>query len=43
MKGELGGLWGEGGIGGAGNFHLPSSLGQALREGQALVVGPAST
>ena len=43
MQAEFGGFSGEGGIGWTGDLHLPSSLGQALAKGQALVVGPAPT
>ena len=41
MQAELGGFWGERSNGRAGDLHLPSSFGQALAKGQALIVGPA--
>ena len=41
MQAEFGGFWRKRGIGGTGDLDCPSSLGQSLGKGQALVVGPA--
>ena len=43
MQAEFGGLWGESGIGWAGDLDCPSSLGQSLGKGQALAIGAASS
>mgnify|MGYP003344009341 CR=1 FL=1 len=42
VEGEFGRLRGEGRIGGAGDFHRPTSLGQTVGKGEALVVRSAT-
>jgi len=42
VEGQFGDLGGERGVGGTGEFHGPTPLGQALGEGEALVVRSAT-
>jgi len=42
MQAEFGGFWRKRGIGGTGEFHGPTPVGQALGEGEALVVRSAT-